>query len=82
MLKRVVRCFVDARGNRGADDGRVGHVLGKKSTMCVQRLSVGKSEFVEFAVSEEHDDQFDEGFAGANRSSDGGVIKQCCVGEV
>ena len=40
-----------------------------------QSLSVAESEFVEFARSERHDDQFDEGvaqrFRGANNSSDG-----------
>ena len=49
-------------------------------------LSVVESEFVEFARSEKHDDQFDEGVAqcarGANNSSDGGVSKQRGVGQV
>ena len=48
-----------------------------------QSLSVVESEFVEFARSEKHDDQFDKGVAqcvrGANNSSDGGVAKQCCA---
>ena len=40
-----------------------------------QSLSVAESEFVEFARSEKHDDQFDEGVAqcarGANHSFNG-----------
>ena len=51
-----------------------------------QSFSVAESEFVEFARSEKHDDPFDEGVAqcvrGANNSSDGGVTKQCGVGQV
>ena len=51
-----------------------------------QSLSVAESVFVEFARSEKHDDQFDEGVAqcvrGANDSSDGCVTMQCGVGQV
>ena len=61
-----------------------------KSTMCAHPfhkvLSVAESEFVEFARSGKHDDQFDEGVAqcvrGANNSSDGSVTKQCGMGQV
>ena len=50
----------------------------EESDMCSllpQNLSVAESEFVEFARSEKHDDQFDEGVAqcarDANNSFDG-----------
>ena len=47
-------------------------------------LSVADSEFVEFAWSEKHDDQFDEGVAQCARgaNNDGSVTKQCGVGQV
>ena len=53
-------------------------MLGKKEydvcSSLLQSLSIAESDFVEFARSEKHDDQFDEGVAqcarGANNSSD------------
>ena len=55
MLKRVVRRLVDARGDRGADDGRVGCVLGKKEyDVCSsfpQSLSVAESDLMKVSQS-------------------------------
>ena len=49
-----------------------------------QSLSVAESEFVEFARSKKHDDQFDEGVAQCARGANnyGSVTKQCGVGQV
>ena len=77
-------CVRESRCRRRLSRMRVWNEEYDVCSSLPQSLSVAESEFVEFARSKKHDDQFDEGVAqcvrGANNSSDG--VSQCNVGDV